>query len=818
MIAQALLALLAVPPALRPQADALLGERFEYVVHLGDEEVGREEVELTPDGWKAEGSYDFLGIRKGSYRASLQRGEDGTLEYELTSDDGGKERSLSALFAAGEWSVHAGDKEQKRAITEAHVFVYDDLLWISLAGLGRALAALEDANELAPGAELTALSGVGAVGFPVEFLDSERSTQVVRGAGVALRILRVKLAGAVEVVLVTTPEGVPIRIEVPAQLVRVQVAGLEGVSGPVTEPTSIVDSGPWRAKLSPASASFSVERGVEIPMRDGVKLVADVYRPEGEGEFPTVLARTPYNRLSEGALKGGWYAKRGYAFVAQDVRGRFASGGEWFPFVNETRDGSDTLDWIAAQAWSDGRVGMLGASYVGLVQWLAAKSTNPHLVCIVPQVSPPDPHQNFPYEGGAFMLAAGWWARVLEALDAGTDWSAGLDWEKAFATLPLGDLDQALKLEQQSFLDAWLAHPPHDTEFWEPSSYQGSFAAMSVPAFHVTGWWDGDQPGALQNFVGMRARAKTERARAGQYLVVGPWTHFFNSARAIGQADYGEEAVIDLDSRILRFFDRYLKGIENGIEDEPPVHVFTMGTNRWHAERDWPLPGTELTRLYLASDGNATRLGGDGRLALAPGEGRAPSDVYRYDPLDTPELNVDFTDLSGAEATKDQSGEPDRDDDLEYLSPPLAAPCELVGPIEVVLWVSSDAADTDFSAALLRVTEKGEHLAIRGGIQRLRYAADPRRDAPVPPGSVVQVTIDCWATGLRLAKGDRLLLEVSSWVWPGYARNLNTLEPQATAKERVVATNTILHDAAHPSQVILPIVPRPDAPGLAFEE
>lgn len=817
MLRLLLLAFLSVASSTHAQTDPLLGERFEYVVYLGEEECGREQVTLAADGWSAEGRYDFMSVRKGSYRASLHHGEGGGLEYELTSDEGGKERSLYGSFAAGEWSVSAEEREKKTAVADAHVFVYDDLLWVSLADLGRLLVAREGAKPLAAGDKVTALSGVAGVGFPVEFVDSQRSTQVVGGDGVALWFFRVKLASAVDVTLVTSPDGFPIRIEVPAQLVRVEVAGLEAVHGPLTEPTSLIDAGPWRAKLSPPTFAFTVERGLEIPMRDGVKLVADVYRPVGDGKFPTVLARTPYNRVSEGALKGGWYAKRGYAFVAQDVRGRFASGGEWFPFVNETRDGSDTLDWIAKQAWSDGKVGMIGASYVGLVQWLAAKSANPHLVCIVPQVSPPDPHENFPYEGGTFMLAAGWWARVLEAMDAGTNWSAGIDFEKAYATLPLGELDQALHLEKQTFLDVWLAHPPHDTEFWEPSSYQAAFGEMTVPALHVTGWWDGDQPGALQNFPGMRRGAKTELARAGQYLVVGPWTHFFNSAHAIGQVDYGDEAVVDLDARILRFFDRYLKGTLNGIEAEAPVHVFTMGTNRWHAEKDWPLPETRPTKLYLRSGGNAKRFEGDGRLALEVG-GSSAADAYRYDPNDLPELDVDFTDLSGADVTADQSDEPDRDDDLEYLSPALAAPCEIVGPIEVVLWVTSDAPDTDFSASLLRVTEKGERFVIRAGVQRLRYAADPRRDTPVAPGTVTRVVIDCWATGMRLAKGERLLLQVSSWVWPGYGRNLNTLEPQAAAKEALVATNTIHHDAEHASHLLLPVVPREDAPGLSFEE
>lgn len=815
--------LLSLPLLAVGQSDPIVRDRFVYVTYLGEEECGRETVTLTAEGWSAEGSYDFLGLRKGKYSATLRHGEGDRQEYEFTSDAGGTERTLRGVFAAENWTVTASEtgKERATGIGSQPVFIYDDLLWASVIDLGRLLVALEDANELPAGAKVTALSGVAGVGFPVDFVDSAPSAQVVGGDAVALRIYRVKLASSVDVTLVCSREGVPVRIEVPAQHIRVEVEGLGAVHGPISEPTSLVDAGPWREQLSRPTFEIAIERNVEIEMRDGVKLVADVYRPVGEGgegEFPTVLARTPYNRISEGALKGAWYAKRGYAFVAQDVRGRFGSGGEWFPFVNETRDGSDTLDWIAEQDWSDGKVGMLGASYVGLVQWLAAKSGNPHLTCIVPEVSPPDPHENFPYEGGAFLLSAGWWGRVLEAMDTGQSWSAGVDFEKAFATLPLGDLDQALGLKEQTFMDTWLAHPPHDAEYWEPSSYQASFETMTVPALHVTGWWDGDQPGALQNFPAMRQRAKTELARSGQYLVVGPWTHFFNSARAIGDVDYGDEAVVDLDSRILRFFDRYLKGIENGIESEAPVLAFTMGTNRWHAETDWPPAQTSFTKLHLQSGGNAAKRSGDGRLALEVDGAGTPSDTYRYDPKDLPELDIDFTDLSGAEATEDQSSEPDRDDDLDYTSPPLASPCEIVGPIEVILWVSSDAADTDFSASLLRVTEKGEQFVIRGGVQRLRYAADPRRDSPVPPGTIAKVTIDCWATGMSLEKGDRLMLTISSWVWPAYGRNLNTLEPQATAKDPVVATNTIYHDAEHPSYLLLPVVPRPDAPGLSFDE
>jgi len=810
---------LALAPHAATQESAPVQERtpLVYVVEFGEAEVGRETVLLAADGWSAEGSFDFAGLRAGEYEARLRRGADGRVELDLDTTDGGKAQQRHVVAEAGRLVVTAPGEEGERSSTfEGEAFLYEDLLWACTIDLGAILVRRAQADEAAAGTTVTALSGAAARPFPVELLES--SALPAGEGGAVLHRFRLKLAGAVELEMVCDGAGIPQRIAIPSQLVRVVLEGSpEPPAASGRAPTSIVDAGAWREKLSAPEHEVLVERDVPIEMPDGAQLVADVYRPAGEGHFPTILVRTPYNRRTEGLLKGMHYARRGYAFVAQDVRGRFASGGEWAPFVHETADGSATIDWIAEQPWSDGQVGMVGASYVGLVQWLAAKSGNPHLVCIVPQVSPPDPQENFPYEGGAFLLAAAWWGRILESMDHGTDWAAGIDWPKAYAKLPLGDLDQAVGLTEQTFLDRWLAHPPHDTEFWEPASYQASFGSMSVPALHVTGWWDGDQPGALQNFPGMRERAKTAFAREHQYLVVGPWTHFFNSTRSIGEVDYGDEAVVDLDARILRFFDRYLKGVRNGIDEEPPVHVFTMGTNRWHGESGWPLPQTRFTPLYLASDGDASTFGGNGRLALAAGTGSAARDAYRYDPLDVPELEIDFTDLSGAEATEDQSDQEDRADDLEYTSPPLAAACEIVGPLEVVLWVESDAEDTDFAAELYRRAPDGALYVIHGGVQRLRYAQDARRDAPVPPGTVTRVAIDCWATGLRLQKGERIVVRVTSWAWPGYGRNLNTLEPQAGATRAVVATNSVLHDAEHPSHLLLPVVPRADAGGLAFE-
>ncbi|MCB9881099.1 MAG: CocE/NonD family hydrolase [Planctomycetes bacterium] len=800
------------------QAQVDWPREFTYVTKLGGTEIGRDDVKLTESGWTTSGSFDVLGTRKGSFRASLERSGPRAFSYRITHVKGDQETAIESALANGTYTVRVPSRDQEGSqdvAPEADVFVFDSLVWACTIDLGGVLARHEAAGTLVRGTTLYGVAGSGAVAFEGKVLSSETVTQALHGESVALRITKVNLPPNVDITLVCNPEGVPLRIDIPAQHIVVRMVGFEDVEAGKPEPMTLVDKGPWRERLSQPAHAVSITKDVDVPMRDGVLLRADVYVPEGTGPFPTILARTPYDKMSEGALKGSYYAERGYAFVAQDVRGRFASDGDWVPLLNEARDGFDTLTWIAKQDWSNGNVGMIGASYVGLVQWLAAKTGHPALKCIAPQVSPPDPHENFPYEGGCFMLAAAWWSRVVEAMEEKVDWSQGLDWQAMYETLPLSDMDDALNLEGKSFLDEWLAHPPEDP-YWNPAAYQGEFANIDVPAFHVSGWFDGDMPGAIQNFPGMRKHAKSERARDGQYLVLGPWTHFFNTQRKLGDVDFGEEAVIDLDSRILRFFDRYLKGVQNGIEDEDRVFAFAMGANTWRAASDWPLPGTTFTKLYLASGGHAARRDGDGRLRLEAATDGVSHETYRYDPMDLPELDIDWTDLSGNQITEDQNERPDREDDLDYVTPPFATDCEIIGPVVVKLWVSTDALDTDFACGLSRVTRDGKRLAIRGGVQRLRYAQDPRKDQPVTPGTIVEVTVDLWATGIRLQAGERLQLTVTSQVWPSYGRNLNTLESPLTAKEGVVATNTIHHDADHPSALVLPVVPRADAPGLSF--
>lgn len=732
--------------------------------------MGREDIILTPTGWTATGRYD-LGLQKGEYNVRFERGR----RWSVQTPKGG----LEAQFRDGKFVV--GDKSID---LEEHPrpFIYLNLSWIHLYEFCRLRPKAGDA--------VTLLIPQGCAPVPARVVDAQETPQLLNDRTVRVRVYVLEVAG-VELHVLASPEGLPLRIECPAQSVEVVLAGFEPLRLPPAAPKTIVDSGAWREKLSSPAHEVELERKIRIPMRDGVRLAADVYRPRAPGRYPTILIRTPYGRAFEGARHGGFFAPRGYAVVAQDVRGRGDSEGEWFPIKNETDDGSDTIDWIAKQPWSDGAVGMIGGSYAGWVQWYAAKSGNPRLKAIVPQVAPPDPDQNFPYEGGCLMLAAWWWARVLDAQGE----LPKLDWNRVLQTLPLSELDTAVGTNQR-FLDEWLQHPPDDSAYWGPQRYQTHLDRMNVAALHVTGWYDGDQPGALLNFSALR-----RLGRKDQYLIVGPWTHAFNTTKKIGDIDFGPEAVIDLDAVTLRFFDRYLKGIDNGIDREDPVFIFVMGPNLWRREKEWPPPQSRPTKLYLAGE-KTHKASGGGRLTLAPQD--SPPSEYKYDPTDTPQTLGDWNDLSGAAATADHSKLPDREDTLDFTSPELAAPVEITGPITAVLSVSTDAADTDFAVDLFVRKPDGKIRRIQGGVQRLRYRSG--RDEPVRPGDVVTVEVDCWATSVRLQEGDRIVVQVGSWVYPAYARNLNTLEPQFSAREPVIATNRVYHDSERLSYIQLPVI------------
>lgn len=792
--------------------------RATWIFEINETEVGRETATVHEDGWVCSGSFDIMGAQARSHEASLRRLGPRSIDYHLVVD------AKKPVAQKLDFTVRLDDAAAKASIVgrgerefelqyEGDAIVYEDLMWTSLIEVARGIIAQERAGELDAGDAIDTILISGGRVMKSTFKAAAVETREVGGTSVEIWTIDFDLLGIVPTRLVADGTGIPLDVNIPTQKLRVRLDGYDAAAeGP--EPVTLVDAGPWRKSLSKPEHEIVREEKLVVTARDGVKLAVDVARPASEGAFPVVLLRTPYSRKLEALSKGGWWAKRGYVFIAADVRGRFDSEGEWTPLVNEANDGSDTIDWIVEQPWCDGNVGMIGASYAGWTQWYAARTGNPHLKAIVPQVAPPDPDQNIPYEGGAFLMLSAWWAKIAEEIGNGNFDLPDVDWLDALACLPLGDLDDALGITTP-FLDDWLAHPPTDAAYWKPMRYQDRFEDMHVAALHISGWFDGDQPGAPQNYVGMRKRAKTAAARNAQYLVLGPWSHAFNTTSKLGGLDFGERAVVDLDSRTLRFFDRYLKGINNGIDREPHVLYFNIGDDVWRAVDDWPIPNAKSTPVYLASDGAANRRDGDGRLSLdAPEE--AKFDTYRYDPASLPETNVNFDDVTGAETRIDISNLPDRADVLDYTSPPLAEPVELSGPFEATLFVSTDAADTDYVVTVCELQPDGTLLPWASGIQRVRYRNG--RDEPVAPGTVAKITVDCWATSVRLDAGDRLRVLVGSSGFPGYARNLNTLDPIATATKIVVAENRVHHGLSRASYVSLPVVARGESKGIVFAD
>jgi len=554
-----------------------------------------------------------------------------------------------------------------------------------------------------------------------------------------------------------------------------------------------------------------VERDVPAKMRDGVTLRADIYRPKADGKFPVILTRTPYDKRGEMDF-GPTAAARGYVVVVQDVRGRYTSEGEWYTFKNESRDGYDTVEWAAALPYSDGRVGMFGASYVGATQMLTAIASPPHLASILPIVTASNYHENWTYQGGAFEqwfdqswttgLAMNTFDRRMEKDSYATRWDTKLP----LTEYPLLDLGTPAGLADY-YLD-WLAHPDYD-DYWKAVSIEENFARIKVPALHVAAWYDLFQDGTLRNYLGIKAQGGSEAARNGQRLLVIVGGHA-GDGPVIGEVDFGKESVLLEDAITLRWYDYLFKGIDNGMGREKPVKLFVMGKNVWREEEGWPLARAKDTRYYLHSAGNANTLGGDGALSTAAPATEA-ADKYIYDPSDPAPtrggpLCCDAThEPAGA---FDQRPVENREDVLVYSTPAFKQDTEVTGPITLEIFVSSSAVDTDFTGKVVDVGPGGYARNLTEGILRTRYRASREKADFLNPGEVYKLTINLWSTSNVFLAGHKLRLEVSSSNFPRFDRNLNTGGDQGHSTRVVKATNTVLHDREHPSALVVPVVPQ----------
>lgn len=573
---------------------------------------------------------------------------------------------------------------------------------------------------------------------------------------------------------------------------------------------------------------IKVEKNVPAKMRDGVTLYADVYRPDAEGRFPAILLRLPYGKeMADVFGDHEFFPARGYVVIIQDGRGRFSSEGEFYPLIGEPFDGYDTVEWAASLPYANGAVGTQGQSYLGATQYLLAPTRPPHLRCAFPVSAASDFHQSWVYHtGGAFSL--GWqvpyaifltrntidrkgikeqlWPKIRPDLLRSINFGNPLTLE-GYQRLPLMYWADLLA-EVAPYLRDYLTHPD-DGPYWWATNIERQHKNIGIPMYHVSSWYDIFLRDAIVHFNGLRSRAMTPEARGGQKLLLGPWAHLFPyttpTTGGTGDIDFGPNAFIDLHDTQLRWFDYWLKGIDTGIAEEPPIRLFVMGVNQWRDEYEWPLARTRYTPYYFHSKGRANSLRGDGSLSReVPGE--EPTDHYRYDPAD-PVPTCGGNTLIIPVGVKDQREVESRQDVLVYTGEPLDKPLEVTGPLTVVLYASSSAPDTDFTAKLVDVRPDGYAQNIADGILRARYRESPSTAKLLSKNEVYELPIDLWATSHVFLPGHRLRVEIASSNFPRFDRNLNTGEEQATGTQMQVADQTVFHTQRFRSHILLPVIP-----------
>ena len=571
---------------------------------------------------------------------------------------------------------------------------------------------------------------------------------------------------------------------------------------------------------------LTIQKDLSVPMRDGVLLATDVYRPAGDGRFPVVMMRLPYNKeeplllsLAGDVLR---IAKAGYAVVLQDCRGTWRAEGKFSPYFQEAQDGADAIAWAAAQEWSNGVVGMMGASYCGATQWLAATESPPALRAMAPFTTADHYYEKWTYQGGAFQLgfilqwacAAFAVADGVRRLMSGEGDLAGVGVAIAAADTvparywhtPLAELPALNGLG--SYVDDWLAHPVYD-DYWKAIAPCEHYDRIIVPALNFGGWFDLFLSGTLANYLAMKSRSQ-------QRLVIGPWVHAYNGG-VYAERNFGlmaHDSVADITAEQIRWFDHHLKGEANGVPGDKPVKIFVMGPNIWREEDDWPLPDTDWQRWHLHSNGCAGTMDNAGTLSrIEPGM-EAP-DSYLYDPRNPVPTCGGATFLPGLfvaanAGPRDRQALEQRSDVLCYTSEVLAEDLEVTGPVRLVLYVRSNCVDTDFTATLVDVHPDGRAFILTDGILRARYRESLADPMLMTPGEVYQLGIDLVATSNVFFKGHQIRLEVSSSNFPRFDRNTNTggVIAQESEKDFRVALNEVLHDAEHISHVVLPVIHR----------
>ncbi|MDP9054644.1 MAG: CocE/NonD family hydrolase [Acidobacteriota bacterium] len=550
---------------------------------------------------------------------------------------------------------------------------------------------------------------------------------------------------------------------------------------------------PAVAASTPVSSAFDIA----VPMRDGVRLSANVFRPAATGKFPAILLRTPYGKGDAITPAYQFFVNHGYAVIVQDVRGRYRSGGTFEPINQEVNDGDDTLNWIARQPWSDGGVGMYGGSYLGITQWKAAMSRNPHLKAIFPYVSGDDDYRDRFYSTGGAMKIGHRLLWIEENLRAGG--FKPPDFASYVQALPVRMAEVIATGHHLAIWHTIANHPSYD-EFWKGVSVREHLKDIHIPVFSVGGWYDNYVESDLDAFTIHHKHNPDDR------IMIGPWAHVFSAA--FSGVNFGKEALVPLRPEQIRWFDRWLKNAPPP-QHEHAVRLFVMGINQWRDEDEWPLARARNMKFYLGANGV---LGGkpENQAGALDETAGYEKNEFIYDP------KKPVPTVGGAVCCDpkifpwgplDQRQVERRADVLSYTTTPLGSDLEVTGPIKVVLFVSSSAVDTDFTAKLVDVFPDGKARNLTDGILRMRYRDSLAIPKLMTPGEVYKATIDVGVTSNVFLARHRLRVEISSSNFPRFDRNPNTGGAVADAKEAVKAKQTVYHERQRYSYVLLPVVP-----------
>ncbi len=544
------------------------------------------------------------------------------------------------------------------------------------------------------------------------------------------------------------------------------------------------------------------QSNVMIPMSDGVRLAADVYSPVGLDQAPVILIRTPYGKGISGYDKTvNLLVRRGYIVVKQDVRGRFKSEGEFYPFIHDGPDGVETMNWIRERPWFDGRLGTYGGSYLGTTQWFSAPGQEIGAMHLA--VTSPDLREVM-YTGGELHLQTVYfWSVMMGGRRFNPLVAMKLQRLDHYAkTLPLDQADDKVGRDVEYFNQA--LDPAEIMKVYESVNFEDRYSQVSAPAVFVAGWYDMFLGPQLSDF--RKIVSQGQGKARDSILIVGPWGHGKD-----GVMEYGKEARQKNalgPAHVLSWFDYHLKGIENDVPSWPRVRIFVMGENVWRDEKEWPLERTKYTDFYFRSDGHANTGEGDGLLSEEPPETQETPDVFIYDPLD-PVPTYGGNNLGLNLGAYDQRKAEKRSDVLCYTTPMLSRDVEVTGPIKAVIYAKTSALDTDFTVKLVDVHPDGRPINIQDGVVRAMFRDnDPESPTPVTPGEIEEYEIDLWATSNLFMAGHKIRVEVSSSNFPRFNRNLNTGEPVPGATRAVEANQVIYHDPDHPSRIVLPIIPR----------